>query len=207
MEGEGFADGLGGTLREAEEGFLSLGVGEVGGGHLFKELRGGSGGEGLWGIECVGVARGAVRWRSRRLTGGWRRDAEGVAAGADGDGAGGRHLCFHWYFVVEEIQIERNTFRQQMREEPQQRADVVLPSDTRGAREVRLAGEDLADHAGAGVAGADFDEGADAVGVGSADDFGEIEGRYRLADDRVGGGIAGNFVGVAQSAAVEAEIG
>ncbi len=78
---------------------------------------------------------------------------------------------------------------------------------THAEREVRLVGEDLADHACAGIARDDFDEVADAIGISCLDYFGEIEGRDGLADDGVGGGFAGDFVGFSERAAVEAEMG
>ena len=71
---------------------------------------------------------------------------------------------------------------------------------------MRLALQDLVDHAGAGGAGTHFEKQPYAVGVGGADDAGEVERLHRLADDGVGGAFAGEVVRFAERTAVKADV-
>ena len=66
--------------------------------------------------------------------------------------------------------------------------------------------ENLADHAAAGVARADFDERSYPCGVGRADDARKVDRVQGLSFDRVCGRIAIRYVGSAPGAAVELEV-
>ena len=148
---------------------------------------------------------GQANWR------GSRRRIEGFASGEQRDGArlgmasrgNGRRDDVG---SVKLPEIDRNALGNQPGQQPEHGGKRLLSGQAGGARPVRTITENLADHAAARSARADFNENADAIEIGAFDERGKVERLQRLSDDGIGGTLARRFIRAALGAAVKANV-
>ena len=108
-------------------------------------------------------------------------------------------------FLVQVRQIHRHPFRDQGREEFEERLDGTRRVGQGGSREMRSVAENLINHFGAGRTGSNLDEDPHAVGIRLLDDARKIDRAHGLSDDGLGSRFAREVVLAAPRGAVEVD--